>query len=170
MDSGSVSTERHLTALPRRILVPVDVSEFRRETFDLGLRLAAVNDAQIILLSVIDDRFPYPDIFSFQNPSKDFFRHVRDRAQEVLKEAIETVPEGVEVRPLVARGKPPRVIVEVAEEENVDVIIMASHTRRGLEHAILGSVTDRVLRTTSRPVLVVPVSRGRSELRKEDED
>lgn len=165
MSNGFGPSDRPVSALPRRILVPVDVSDFRRETFDLGVRLAAINGAQVILLTVIDDRFPYPDIFSFQNPSEDFFKHVRTRAGEVLKEAIDAVPEGVEVRPMVARGRPPRVIVEVADEEDVDVIIMASHTKRGLEHAILGSVTDRVLRTTSRPVLVVPVhrpSKGRS--------
>ena len=51
--------------LPQRILIPVDVAEFRRRTFRLGVRLASLNDAEVVLLTVVDDRFPYPDIFSF---------------------------------------------------------------------------------------------------------
>ena len=103
--------------LPEKILVPVDVAEMRRRGLRLAMRLAEVNGAEIVLLTVIDDRFPYPDIFSLHMPDADYYRHLRERAARVLEEAAAEAPEGVTVRPVVARGKPARVIVEVAREE-----------------------------------------------------
>lgn len=143
--------------LPRRILIPVDVAEFRRRAFRLGTHLAKLNDAEVILLTVIDDRFPYPDMFSFHLPDEDYYKHVRERARKVLEEAMDDAPEGVSIRTMVSRGKPWRVIVEVAKEEAADLIIMTSHTHRGLEHALLGSVAEKVLHHAPCPVLVVPI-------------
>ena len=143
--------------LPRRILIPVDVAEFRHRAFRLGTHLAKLNDAEVLLLTVIDDRFPYPDMFSFQMPGEDFYWHVRERARKVLEDAMTEAPEGVRVRTMVARGKPWKVIVEIAEAEEADLIIMTAHTHRGLEHALLGSVAEKVLHHAPCPILIVPV-------------
>ncbi len=146
--------------LPGRILIPVDVSEFRRRAFRLGVRLASLNDAEVILLTVVDDRFPYPDIFSFHVPNEDYYKHIRERAAAILDQVIAEAPRDVRIRPMVSRGNPARVIVEVAEREGAELIIMTSHTTRGLEHMILGSVADKVLRSTPCPVLVIPIRDG----------
>lgn len=141
---------------PQRILVPIDVTDHHPQALEMAVTLAASTGAEIIILSVADDRFPYPDIFSFQEPHESYYKMFRDRALEILNEAAGTAPEGVKIRPVVSRGQPGKVIVEVAKEEGADVIIMTTHGGHGLEHAILGSVTDRVLRLTTVPVLVVP--------------
>jgi len=149
--------------LPKRILIPVDVAELRKRGLALGARLAALNDAEIILLTVVQDTFPYPDIFSFHSPNQDYYKTIRRRARQILKQAVDEIPSEVEVEIMVSRGKPARVIVEVAEEEGVDLIIMTTHATRGLEHAILGSVTDKVLRLAHCPVLVIPIRRRSRE-------
>lgn len=146
--------------LPKRILIPVDVAEFRRRAFRLGVHLASLNDAEVILLTVVDDRFPYPDIFSFHVPNEDYYKHIRERAYDILKRVIAEAPEDARIRPMVSRGNPAKVIVEVAEREGAELIIMTSHTSRGLEHMILGSVADKVLRSTPCPVLVIPIRDG----------
>lgn len=153
--------------LPRRLLIPVDVAEFRKRAFRLGTHLAQLNKAEVILLTVIDDRFPYPDIFSFHLPNQDYYKYIRGRAREILEQAAREAPTGLRIRPVVARGTPARVIVEVAEKEGVDLIIMTSHTARGLEHVLLGSVTDKVLRSAPCPVLVMPIKehKGPNETR-----
>jgi nucleotide-binding universal stress UspA family protein len=61
---------------------------------------------------------------------------------------------------MVSRGNPAKVIAEVAEREGAELIIMTSHTTRGLEHMIPGSVADKVLRSTPCPVLVIPIRDG----------
>ena len=142
--------------LPSRILVPVDVADPRRRPFEMAVQLARLNDATVLLLAVIDDSFPCPDIFSFHSPNEDYYKNLRDRALATLEELASGAPSTVEIDMIVSRGKPARVIVEVAEEERVDLIIMRTRGTRGLEHAILGSVADKVLRLAPCPVLIIP--------------
>ena len=151
-----------LSILPQKILIPLDAGEIRRRAFRLGARLAQINHAELLLLSVIHDTFPYPDIFSFHAPNEDYYLTIRDSAREILKKTAAEAPPGVVIDVMISRGSPAKVIVEVAEEEHADLIIMTTHNTRGLEHAILGSVTDKVLRTATCPVLVIPM-RGRRE-------
>ncbi len=141
---------------PRRILVPIDVTEHHPQALAMATTLAASRGAEILVLSVADDRFPYPDILSFQEPHEGYYKMFRERALEILRSASASAPEGVAIRPVVSRGRPAKVILEIAEEEGVDLIVMTSHGGHALEHAILGSVTDRVLRLSTVPVLVVP--------------
>jgi len=146
-------------ALPSRILVPVDLGDFRRRPYDMAVELARLNGARIVLLAVIDDSFPYPDIFSFHSPNEDYYKTIRDRAMDSMTKLVEEAPADVQIEILVSRGKPWKVIVEVAQQESCDLIIMKTRGSRGLEHAFLGSVTDKVLRAAPCPVLVVPMSK-----------
>ena len=57
---------------------------------------------------------------------------------------------------VVAEGAPATVILEAAEQHQVDSIVMATHGRSGIRRFVLGSVTERVVRGSSRPVLAVP--------------
>ena len=153
--------------LPSLILVPVDLGDFRRRPYDMAVELARLNGARIILLAVIDDSFPYPDIFSFHSPNEDYYKTIRDRALETMTRLVEEAPPDVDVEIMISRGKPWKVIVEVAEQEGCELIIMKTRGTHGLEQAILGSVTDKVLRATPCPVLVVPMRRREPE-REED--
>jgi nucleotide-binding universal stress UspA family protein len=69
-----------------------------------------------------------------------------------------TDPAGVEIEPVIEVGKPRDVIVRFIEENDIDVIVMTSQGRGGVKRALLGSVTERVARTTTIPVLVVDAS------------
>jgi nucleotide-binding universal stress UspA family protein len=126
----------------------------------MAVELARLNGARVILLAVIDDTFPYPDIFSFHSPNKDYYKTIRDRALEMMTRLVEEAPPEVRTEIVVSRGKPWKVIVEVAEQERCELIIMKTRGSRGLEHAFLGSVTDKVLRAAPCPVLVVPMRRS----------
>jgi nucleotide-binding universal stress UspA family protein len=53
------------------------------------------------------------------------------------------------------RGDPVATILRIATEEDVDLIVMGTHGRTGLSHVLLGSITERVLRRTDRPILTV---------------
>ena len=65
----------------------------------------------------------------------------------------------VEIARRVVTGTPYRKIVEIAEAENVDLIVMATRGRTGLSHLVMGSVAERVVRTTSCPVLTIRMTR-----------
>jgi nucleotide-binding universal stress UspA family protein len=67
----------------------------------------------------------------------------------------------VEVRQVIEFGTPHKNIVEMAATENVDLIVMSTHGRTGLDHLILGSVAEKVVARAPCPVLIVP-PRGRA--------
>jgi nucleotide-binding universal stress UspA family protein len=70
----------------------------------------------------------------------------------------------VEVRQIVEFGRSFKDIVEMADQQNVDMIVMATHGRTGLDHVILGSVAEKVVARSSRPVLVIPaIERAKDE-------
>ncbi len=139
----------------RKILVPVDFNELTRRPLEIGLELARAGDGKVVLVSVIDDAFPNPDILSFQLPWADFHRHLRDEAQRRLETLCAEIGAGDTVEVCVVRGNPARMIARFAEEEGCDLIVMATHGASGLHHALVGSVTRKVLHLAACPVLVV---------------
>jgi len=134
-----------------RILVPVDFTDVTARP----LGLAGASTARVTLLAVVDDSFPNPDILSFQLPWADYHRHLRDEARARMERLRAEAGGGERVEVCVVRGHPARAIVTFAEEERCDLIVMATHGTRGLQHALLGSVTDKVVRQVRCPVLVV---------------
>ena len=139
----------------RKILVPVDFTDVTARPLTLALDLARVGSGTVVLLTVVDDSFPNPDILSFQLPWADYHRHLRDEARRRLDQLAGQVGGGSAVEVCVVRGHPARTIVRFAAEEGCDLIVMATHGTRGLQHALLGSVTDKVIRQVHCPVLVV---------------
>lgn len=80
-------------------------------------------------------------------------RHEGDEAMRYIEELAKT--EGVDVRKWIIEGQPAKEILKLAEEEWVDLIVMGTLGRSGIEKFILGSVADKVIRGSRIPVLVV---------------
>jgi nucleotide-binding universal stress UspA family protein len=80
----------------------------------------------------------------------------KKRLEEFVAEKVADAGVGLKVRQMVDAGQPFGAIVDCAEKEGVDLIVMSSHGRSGLSRMLIGSVTDKILRGGSCPVLVVP--------------
>ena len=143
------------------ILFPTDGSEESLEALDHALDIARTYGAELHALYVIDTSYPYGDIESGVvnwDRIKDAFREEGERTVEKIEERAEetgttfvgAVKEGSVVH---------RTILDYAEENDVDMIVMGTHGRRGLDRWILGSVTERVMRTAEVPVLTVRTGR-----------
>lgn len=139
----------------RKILVPVDFNDLTRRTLDLAVGLARASSGRVVLFTVVDDSFPNPDILSFQLPWADYHRHLRDEAMHRLEGLRHEAGAEREVEVCVVRGNPARMIARFAEEEGCDLVVMATHGASGLHHALVGSVTRKVLHLATVPVLVV---------------
>jgi len=86
----------------------------------------------------------------------DWYERVRERSADVLEVAAELAEDrDREIRTETAFGDPDREIVEFAERDDIDLIVMGSHTRTGMARIWLGSVADRVVRTAPVPVMIV---------------
>ena len=136
-----------------RILVPTDMSDFA----ELALRYALFFNEKLgshITLMHAESMPLYPDQpFGYYLENAADAR--RDAAERLRDYAREKVPASVHVETTVIDDIPARAISDLADSLDADLIIMGTHGRHGLTRALLGSVTERLLRMTSRPVLSV---------------
>ena len=137
----------------KRILVPTDGSEFARKAELHALFLAKVSGAEIIALSVSENQFITG--ISVTDEVEQLNLILKDRCEEDLKEFEEMNEDGVKISPIIREGSPANVILEVAVEEDIDLIVIGSSGKSGFDRFILGSVSDKVVNAAKCPVLVV---------------
>lgn len=153
-----VQSTRLMRAI-RRILVPVDFSEPSRRALDYAAELARPLDAAIEVLHVaeIPVFVPCASLPEAGASDQSLVAVVRESAEALLATFVgEATERGVPVRASrLELGAPAHVITEVARSGDYDLIVMGTHGRTGLSHALLGSVAERVVRQAPCPVLSV---------------
>lgn len=145
--------------MPRRILVPLDGSRRSETALDYASRLARLSGGSVELVQVVPPLVPLaiggtPMAPSLVPPTDDDL--LRTSAAEYLESRAEWLrADGVEVSTrVVVDSSPARAIVETAEQAGVDLVAIATHGAGGIRRVVLGSVTDKVLRASPRPLLV----------------
>jgi nucleotide-binding universal stress UspA family protein len=138
------------------ILCPLDFSEFSARAYDYAQSLAARYKSKLYLQHIIEPAFSaYPGV-EFPDSIGQVYREIRLHAEDALKEFVKKhTREGLHPQWGVEDGHIPTMILGFAEKKQVDLIVMGTHGRRGLDHLLLGSVTEKVLRKSRCPVLVV---------------
>jgi nucleotide-binding universal stress UspA family protein len=137
-----------------RIVVPVDFSPASQEAWALGLRVAALSDAELVLLHVVPETPLYSEgPFSISSVEEVYAKQCRWAEAELGRWATHARNDGRRARVVVRRGVPHAEIISVATDERADLVVMATQGRGGLERALLGSVADRVIRLAPCPVL-----------------
>jgi nucleotide-binding universal stress UspA family protein len=136
-----------------RILVTTDFSEASQTAFSLAQQVAEKSDAQIVLLHVLEAHLP-PLVFE---PSGISAGEGEQQRVERTASRVEALGArlGERIETMVTCGIPHVQIVKFAEDNDIDLIVMATHGRGFFSHAILGSTTERVVRRASCPVLTV---------------
>lgn len=146
-----------------RILVPMDYSRHSELALGYAREIASSEGASLHLLHVLEVD-TYPDFYFPVQASQMFdMPELKERALQHLRDRLEK--EGPEVRAElhVELGHPAQSVVEYAERLGIDLIVLASHGRTGLERALLGSVAEGVARRAQCPVLIVkPPEEGSS--------
>lgn len=143
-----------------RILIPTDGSEEARKAVDHGIDLAAAVGASVHALFVVESRLSALPSDSMRQVTEreEWVRYGREVTDEVVADAEARGVSGVAA---VEQGKAHKEIVEYANENDIDCIVMGTHGRDGVQDVILGNVTERVVRTANVPVLTV--RRGKLE-------
>ena len=142
-----------------QVLVPTDGSEGTRGAIERAIDLATTYDAALHTIYVVDTNV---GIDSSVPGTLDAFEAAGENAiDEVIQKAesarVNTI-EGV-----VAQGTPHQAILEYVDEHDIDLVVMGTHGRTGLDRYLLGSVTENVIRLSDAPVLTVPLSAESSE-------
>ena len=141
--------------LPKNILVPTDMSEGAEEALDFACELAQTFGATIHLLNVIGiPTLGVPELgVALTSTMIDSMVH----DNQVALEEIATRKRGsVQIGQVLLRtGDARDMICQAAKEVGADLIVMGTHGRRGVTRALLGSVTESVVRMAPCPVLTV---------------
>jgi nucleotide-binding universal stress UspA family protein len=141
----------------QRILVPTDGSEITKKAVTTAINMAKTLGASLRTLAV-KEPFPYSAISEMQPvPPQEFYDAQERIAAARVKEVLETASaQGVTCTAHTVEALHPwEAIIDHATTQGCDLIVMASHGRRGLNAILLGSETSRVLTHTLLPVLVV---------------
>ena len=141
----------------KKIICPTDFSKPSHKGIETGIELAEHFDAELILFNVVS---PVPLLPGAGAPTgyhiPTAMNDMQAGAERSIGELVEEkVPDGVRARAKVVQGKPADEIVRLAEEEDADIIVIATHGESGWQKFLFGSVAERTVRMASCPVLTV---------------
>lgn len=141
-----------------RILCAIDFDPNSTQVMELARRVAEHTGAKLILFHVV----PVPIQVVGQPIALEPFTAAETSAKMQLDKFAEEHlgTTAVAYETVVTSGDPASEIVRAVREQNADLVMMATHGRMGLSHLILGSVAERVVRESPRPVLTVRGHRG----------
>ena len=141
----------------QRILVPTDGSDITGKAVQTAIELAALSKATLMTIGV-KEPFPYSAISEMQPvPPQEFF----DAQERIASTYVKTVMDAARAAGVTCEGHtvealhPWEAIIDHAKTTGCDLIVMASHGRRGVAALLLGSETQKVLTHSTLPVLVV---------------
>ena len=146
-----------------KILVPTDGSTVAESAVEHALDVAEKYGAEVHALYVVDiDSMSLAlgaeQLDRIETGRFDEMDEVREQADEATGYVADRASErGLEVVEHISSGRPHEKVASYAEGNDVDLVVMGSHGRSGVKRALLGSVTERTLRETHVPVLVVDV-------------
>jgi nucleotide-binding universal stress UspA family protein len=134
-----------------RILIPTDGSEASEVTVEHGIELAEKFDAEVHVIHIVDVRV---------QDTHDIYDHLVGNLKEAGRNATESIQEEFEEKNLkasteVIEGIPHKEIINFSEENDIDLILMGTEGKTGLDRILLGSTTEKVLRTSDIPVMTV---------------
>jgi universal stress protein A len=154
----TVSSSAGVRPAIRQIMLATDLGPASAAATDEALRLAAALQASLLVISVIDPR-------TLQLPGGRFRSRIDQERGRLEAAAAELVLRGrrdqVPTSFLIWEGDPAESIIDAAQSEGADMIVVGSHGRGALGRALIGSVSDQVVRHAPCPILVVRSAVGR---------
>lgn len=151
----------------KKILIAIDYNPTAQDIAKKGYELAQSMNAEVILLHVVLDytyysSLDYSPIMGFDSFSNlgalqtSTVTELQNAAQDYLDKTKDFLGSD-NIKTIVRDGDSGQAILNAAEEFGVDLIVMGSHSRRGLEKMLMGSVARKVLRNSKLPLFIIPV-------------
>ena len=141
-----------------KILYPTDFSDVSKKALVFIKQLKGAGTKEVVVFHVIDERV----INKIQHHSdaginvEEFQKIMEEHAQEEIKVIEDELKKsGFNVKTRIDRGIPFREILKAEEEESVSVVVIGSHGKSCVQEMLLGSCSEKVVRKSSKPVLVV---------------
>jgi universal stress protein A len=144
----------------KKILCPTDFSDPAEKALKAAADLALDYSSELLVVNVVE---PIPTISAADtfplNYLRQYLTEAENASKKQLKELVtKVVPAKIKVRPLVLTGQAAIQIVDLADKKEVDLIVIATQGQTGLKRWVFGSVAEKVIKLTSRPVLIIQAS------------
>lgn len=140
-----------------RVLLTTDGSEASMAAVDEALKISESCGAEIHVLYVVDtgvdSSYDSVDKLMSETETSRKLKEVGEKAVQSIVERLEK--SNVEFKTSIQEGKPFKQINSYADREQMDIIVMSTHGRTGLDRLLIGSVTEKVVRSSEKPVLTV---------------
>ena len=140
----------------KKILFPLDLTENSSKILPYVLSISEKYNSIIYLLHVVQDLnkwgklyVPHPSMDVFQNEAIEGAKKAMDK---ICENQLQSCPN---FQKRVVSGDTVDEILKVIESEDIDLLIMGTHGRKGLEHTIFGSVAEKVVKKSPAPVLII---------------
>jgi nucleotide-binding universal stress UspA family protein len=151
----------------KKVLIALDYNPNAEKIAETGFALSKAMQAEVVLLHVMADTayysaYEYSPIMGFNNFSSvdallpDTLNELTKGIKEFLEKSKEHLGDAG-IQTVVKEGDVPTTIIETAKELQADIIVMGSHSRRGLDKILMGSVAEKVLHHSSIPLFIIPV-------------
>jgi nucleotide-binding universal stress UspA family protein len=138
----------------KHILVPTDFSEYADQALDYATQLAQQLQAYITLLHIIDTT-PLGVVEGAAMLPPSYWQELETGLEQIMEESLKRLYDvGLQGETVIVHGVPFQTIIDTAKDKGSDLIIMGTHGRTGLPHALMGSVAEKVVRLAPCPVLV----------------
>jgi nucleotide-binding universal stress UspA family protein len=150
----------------KKILYATDLSKNSSYAFLYAIDMAKKHNARIVILHAIEPIPPYAEVYGGMTDEfkkkqhEEIIESMKGHLQGFCKKAEDEIgPPCVELvsKILVPVGYPPDEILDAADKEGCDVIVIGTHGKGFLAHTFLGSVSSAVLHRTRKPVLTIPL-------------
>lgn len=137
----------------KKIMVATDGSQLVKKAVDAAIELSRLSGAKLYAVYVVVPTTHSARDFGWEKAAMEHFRKEGELATRFVEDAAK--PAGVEVEPVILQGHPAEKIVEFAEQQGIEMIVMGTLGKTGLDRFLLGSVAEKVVRHSKTPVLVV---------------
>lgn len=133
-----------------RILIPTDGSTAAGNAVEHGLELASRYDASVYALYVVEP------VYAAEGGGEQIIQALESEGETAINLIAEQADElGLQAETALRHGSPHREILDYIGEQDIDLVVMGTHGRTGLDRYLLGSVTEKVVRLADVPVLTV---------------
>jgi len=139
----------------KKILVPTDFSDSALHALVYAADLAKKYGAELFIINVIYDIESASGLYVPHVSVNEMFKEMENSSRKELENFGAAHYAGLKVNYAVLRGTPYEEILNFADSNSVDLIVMGTHGRKGLDRLFFGSTVDRVLRNSIYPVLTV---------------
>jgi nucleotide-binding universal stress UspA family protein len=141
----------------KRIIAAVDFSAISDDVIERAVSIARAFSAQLVLLHVAA---PDPDFVGYdagpQSVRDQVARHLREEHRDLQSKAADLREAGIDATALLIQGPTADTILTEAKAHHADLIIMGSHGHGAMHRALMGSVSEGVLRKAPCPVMIIP--------------